>query len=460
MDYIRIQENGQYCFEETDRFLRIPCLLHGFTNDITQTLKDKNERTIFRFHGRIALTEEDRACPECGKKMHINNNRPVTLKHLNFGGDTTEVVFPHTQLRCPCCGRIKSQFISFKAEGHLITEQLKNYVCDLLATNSYTLKDIADMVGLDENTVKAIDKKRLESLYVKNGKLIKPEDTTTFLGIDEFKLHNGHRYATHIIDMETGHILWIGETRKKQVVYDFIDHVGLKWMAGVEAVACDMNSDFEEAFVEKCPHIQPVFDYFHVVKNFNDKVISEVRKDEQQRLKEAGDLEGAKSLKRSKYILTSSRETLRKKDEARRTEAIPQKSPSLFAKRVLVKASNLEARYDQLISENKLLFTCDLIKEKLRLAFRRTDIEDMIKDISEIISICVDTENSHFIWFAKMLNSHFDGIAAHADYPISAGKIEGINNRIKTLRRMGYGYPNDDYFFLKIFDMSRSGNHP
>jgi hypothetical protein len=40
---------------------------------------------------------------------------------------------------------------------------------------------------------------------------------------------------------------------------------------------------------------------------------------------------------------------------------------------------------------------------------------------------------------------------------ISAGKIEGINNKIKTLRRQGYGYPDDDYFFLKLFDASRKG---
>ena len=41
------------------------------------------------------------------------------------------------------------------------------------------------------------------------------------------------------------------------------------------------------------------------------------------------------------------------------------------------------------------------------------------------------------------------------DYKISAGKIEGINQKIKTLRRHGYGYPDDEYFFLKIMDMSR-----
>jgi transposase len=59
-------------------------------------------------------------------------------------------------------------------------------------------------------------------------------------------------------------------------------------------------------------------------------------------------------------------------------------------------------------------------------------------------------------WFGRMLENHFDGIIAHARFRISAGKIEDINNRIKTIRRMGYGYPDDEYFFLKLIDMSRS----
>ena len=142
---------------------------------------------------------------------------------------------------------------------------------------------------------------------------------------------NGRKYPTHIIDMETGHILWIANGKKKKVVYDFIKHVGLKWMDHVEAVACDMNSDFQEAFEELCPHIQPVFDHFHLIKNFNDKVVSAVRKDE-----------------------------------------------------------------------------------------------------------------------------HFEGMIAHATYQITSGKVEGINQKIKTLRRHGYGYPDDEYFFLKLFDASRT----
>ena len=72
--------------------------------------------------------------------------------------------------------------------------------------------------------------------------LIKPEKQARFLGVDEFKLHNGYKYASLIIDMESGHILWLSHGKRKRTVYDFIDHVGEAWMDGVEAVACDMNS--------------------------------------------------------------------------------------------------------------------------------------------------------------------------------------------------------------------------
>jgi len=327
----------------------------------------------------------------------------------------------------------------------------------LLASGTYTNKQVAEITGLGKNTVKAIDKKRLQNLYTTdNGsKLIKPERQSKYLGIDEFKLHNGRRYATHIIDLETGHVLWIQHGKKKQVVYDFIDHVGMDWMSGVEAVACDMNSDFQEAFEEKCDWIQPVFDYFHIVRNFNDKVVSEVRKDEQRRLYEEGNIEAARALKKTRYILMSNRSTLQKKDEDAASERIIHKGSPLFKTEDIKRRSGYEAKYDALLQENKLLFTLDLIKEKLSAAYALTDEARMAAAISDIMDICQAAGNKHLFWFGKLLDTHFSGIIAHATYKISSGKIEGINQKIKTLRRHGYGYPDDEYFFLKIMDMSR-----
>jgi len=84
-----------------------------------------------------------------------------------------------------------------------------------------------------------------------------------------------------------------------------------------------------------------------------------------------------------------------------------------------------------------------------------TDEAKMAEAISDIMDICEANGNEHLLWFRRLLDSHFEGIIAHATYKISSGKIEGINQKIKTLRRHGYGYPDDEYFFLKIIDMSR-----
>ena len=79
----------------------------------------------------------------------------------------------------------------------------------------------------------------------------------------------------------------------------------------------------------------------------------------------------------------------------------------------------------------------------------------MANDLDQIIDTCVATENPHFLWFARLIENHYEGIMAHASLPIASGKIEGINNKIKVIRNQAYGIPDNQYFFLKIMDASR-----
>ena len=268
MNYTQNNEEIQLSFNNsTTEYLMIPSQLNGFKNTDTTVGITKSNRNIFCLNGILSIQKEERICSNCGSFMYINMGRDVTLKHLPIGGNLSCITFSHAQLFCEHCHTSKMQTIPFKAENHRITTQLHQYATDLLALG-YTNKEVAYITGLCKNTVKEIDLKRLKDKYVIDNKLIKPEKQAKYLGIDEFKLHNGHKYATHIIDLETGYILWIAKGKKKQVVYDFIEHVGLEWMSHVEAVACDMNSDFQEAFQEKCPHIQIVYDFFHIIKNF------------------------------------------------------------------------------------------------------------------------------------------------------------------------------------------------
>ena len=286
---------------DDEKFIKIPNKLTNFIN--TDTIETESKIVI---EGILKVNEDDYICPNCGHKMEIHDGRNVSLKHLKIGNKQTLIKFRRVQFYCNECNHSHMQKIPFKIEKHFITTPLYNYIKDLLSTGHYTNVEVSELTGVNRNIVKEIDKERLLKKYTIDGKgkeIIKPEVQAKFLGIDEFKLHNGYKYATHIINLENGHILWIEEGKKKQVVYNFINHVGDEWMKKVIAVACDMNSDFEEAFKEKCPHIEIVYDYFHIVKNFNEKVVAEVRKDEEKRLKDEGNIEGAKMLKGSKYWL-------------------------------------------------------------------------------------------------------------------------------------------------------------
>jgi len=435
-----------------DEYLHIPSALKGFTNTSTEIRKADTGREFYLIHGCLKDTGSP-LCTVCGSKMHIHDTYQVNLRHLSLGKRFSAIRFDKNRYRCPVCQYNRMQTVPFQADGHRITQELLTYTKDLL-TYGFTNKQVCEITGLGKNTVKEIDLIRLKDKYTINGNiLIKPEVQARYLGIDEFKLHNGHKFATIVIDLDNGHILYLAHGKKKQVVYDFINHVGLQWMGHVQAIACDMNSDYQEAFEELCPHIQCVYDFFHIKKNFNDKVIGEIRKDERRRLIAQGDKEAAASLKRSKYILTSKKETLKKKDS--QTGMILQKGGGLFNSPEVLQTSGRVERYEKILKENKLLFTATLILEKLDAAYKMTDEAEMAQEITEIMDMCIQSKNRHLKWFYHLLDSHFEGIIAHATYRISSGKVEGTNQMIKNVRRQGYGYPDDEYFFLKLFDASR-----
>ena len=440
----------------------IPHGLEDFRSISTTAEVAEDGRELYIFDGQYDPIEDNHYCACCGTKMHINRELNTNLRHLPYGNSLTFVRFSRKQYRCPNCGKTEMERIPFRAEHHRMTKALEDYIRKLLA-RGYTNKEIENMTGADQCAVKAIDKERLRLNYTESEEgddgsvsctLKKPETYSTFLIIDEFKLHNNYQYATHIVDAATGHILWIDHGKNKDVIYRFIDHVGDEWMSHVEAVACDMNSDFQEAFEERCEWIQPVFDHFHIVKNFNEKVISAVRKDEQKRLSEAGDTEAARALKHTKYILTSDRKTLRRKDAEAAEGKVLSKADEMFHRPQVNRHGGYEQKYNELLKQNKLLFTVDLVKEQLADAYTERSENAMADKITQIINICNATGNAHFKWFARLLSSHFEGIIAHATYNISTGKIEGINRKINTIRNNAYGYPDDDYFFLKVIDAS------
>lgn len=419
--------NWWYC-------LKFPSGLDRFINRASSSSADDS----YTFFGELDPDRSECVCESCGSLMHIHDRYSVKLSHLPFDRPSSNVVCLKHRFKCPKCNHYKMETIPFQAGRRKITKPLLNYVERLLSLGLNN-KQVSLLSGLNQMTIKSIDKEMLVNKYTSDGKSFKKPDVfSKFIMIDEFKLHNNYRYATVISDMSTGHILWLQKGKKKKVVYDFIEHVGTDWMSHVVAVACDMNSDFQEAFKEKCPHLKIVFDHFHIIKNFNEKVVSAVRKDVQAQLLREGRTEEAKSLKGSRFILTSNRSSLEKKDLDNHND--PDKKDTKYVQ-----------LYDELLKKNELFFMADLVKEMMNKAYHSNSVEDMSFYIRTTIDCCNNTNNKRFMWFAKLLDKHFDGIVNHAVYKISSGKMEGINNKIKTLRRNAYGFRDTFYFFLKIF---------
>lgn len=416
--------------------------------------------TVRTVPGELATADAaPMVCPACGGAMERHGEAQITLWHLPTGMGRTRLEVARQRWACRSCGHTHIEPIPFKAAGHRVTVPLLNFVWDLLSLGQ-TLKAVSLMTGLHKNVVKAIDKARLESLYTEVGegggrRLRRPGRQARYLGIDETELHDGHRYATVIIDLETGHVLWLAHSKKKQVLHDFCDFVGGEWMSKVVAIACDMNADFERDFLGRHPHLAVAYDHFHLVKSFNGKVVSEVRKDDRRRLRDEGLEDEARAPEGSKYILMAKASTRGEKDRDARAGKVVSRGNELFNKPEATARGGNRERYEELVSRNELLSACDIVKEMLAKAYAHRQEKRKRDCMEEVVAVCRGTQNRHFEWFARLVEGHMEGIVAHARHQISSGKVEGTNGMIKALRRCGYGYPDDEYFFLKVFDASR-----
>ena len=118
-------------------------------------------------------------------------------------------------------------------------------------------------------------------------------------------------------------------------------------------------------------------------------------------------IEAAKALKKTRYILMSNRSTLQKKGEDATSERVIHKRSPPFKTKDIKRKGCYEAKYDVLLQENKLLFTLDIVKEKLSAAYAMTNEVKMAEAVTDTIDICKATGNKHLIWFGKLLDSPF-----------------------------------------------------
>jgi transposase len=281
-----------------------------------------------------------------------------------------------------------------------------------------TMADVAQLTLLSWDTVKTITKTHLAKDYGKPALR-----GVRYLGIDEIHLGKKMRFFTIVIDLEDGRILWAKPGRGKAALRGFWRRLRVA-QAHIQAVATDMSAAYWSAVLEHLPNAVLVFDKFHVIKLMNER-LDDLRR---EMVREA---EGSLKLqiKGTRFLLLRNPENLT-------ADQIP--------------------RLDEALRLNEPLLLGWYLKEELRELWNQTTRKRLAAFLNDWCNKAGQSGIGQMLKMAKTLRTHASGILAYADHPITSGRLEGINNKIKTLTKRSYGFHDENFFILKLLSLHNS----
>jgi transposase len=373
----------------------------------------------------IESTKEGTICRQCGreiKKRHGYDEWTI-IRHLPVFGRPSYLRYRPRRYQCLVC------------EGHpTTTEQLSwresnsphSMVYDdhlLLQLVNATVEDVSIKEGVAYDCVLGVLERRI-SASVDWGQYT----TLGVVGLDEIALKKGHRNYVVIVTARLAEgrvvILAVLPDRQKDTVVEFLRSIPESLKQSIHTVCCDMYEGFSEAVREELSHVRIVIDRFHVARAYRDG-LDDLRKQELGRLKKELPQVEYKQLKGSLWAL-------RKKP----TDLTPEERRTL---RLLFRYSpELKQAYDL---QQQLT---DIFDQRISPATAKTRIRAWIKRIAKSGLRCFDKFiNTLGRWWQEIIN-YF----ANRD---NSGFVEGLNNKLKVLKRRCYGLFNLKHLFKRIF---------
>ncbi len=356
-----------------------------------------------------------RRCSGCGQRVAaIHDVQSRRVRDLPIFETPVELVVPRVRVLCPRCGP-KLEHLSWLEPYARTTVRLEASVARLCKVMS--VRHAAAFYGLAWTTVKRIDQRYLE-------RELGPIDLegVEVIAMDEFAIHKGHRYATVIVEPYCKRVLWLGHGRGRADVRPFFELLGPQGRQRLQAVAMDMNAGYAEEVRAQCPDAKIVYDLFHVVAKYGRQVIDRVRVDEANRLRH--DKPARKLVKSARWLLARNPENITR-DEDR-------------------------IRLRDLLDANRALFTVYVMKDDLKALWSYRHSGYAERFWKDWYRRAVHSRIEPLKAFAQNLKPYISGILSHCRWPLGTNLVEGINNKIKVIKRMAYGFRDDDYFFLKI----------
>jgi transposase len=353
-------------------------------------------------------------CQRCGRRASgVHSWTQRKIRDLSLATATTWLICRYRKVFCAHCQSIHVEDLDLFHPYLRVTRRLARYIYQLC--RFMTVTEVANLLGIDWKTVKNIDKFYLERDYGQ------PDlKGLRILAVDEISIRKGHSYLTVVLDFITGRVLFVGKQRKAKTLKRFFNKLSISQRKKIEAVAMDMWDPFIKAVKDKLPNAKIVFDLFHVVANFN-RVIDKVRNSEYRKASK----NDKAVYKGSKYLLLKNRKNIRRKSQRQ--------------------------QLNELLRLNQTINTVMILKEKLKHIWSYRSRSWAAKALDHWCELARSLQNRSVNTFIRMLQRYRYGIINHCDYHIHTGKLEGVNNKIKVIKRKAYGFHDLRYFTLKIY---------
>jgi transposase len=366
---------------------------------------------------RIEQPRDRLRCSQCGSSdVWGRGGKERTFRTVPIGLKPTFVTLRVARVKCFACDIVRQVKVGFADPQKHYTRSFARYALQL--SKHMTIEDVAKHLDVSWDTIKEIQANNLQKRFGKP-KLAKLKQ----IAIDEIAVSKGHRYLTVVLNLRSGAIVFVGDGKGVKSLDIFWKRLR-RARAKIQAVATDMSKAYIRAVRDNLPGAVHVFDHFHVIKLFNDK-LSAFRR---ELYREASTDAQRKVLKGTRWLLLKNPENL----DSNRDEL---------------------DRLKEALRLNEPLSIAYYLKEDLRQIWDQADKRTARRILKDWLARARASGIRMLVQFADTLEEHQEGVLNYYHYPISTGPLEGTNNKIKTMKRQAYGFRDREFFKLKILGL-------
>jgi transposase len=377
----------------------------------------------------IEQTVDDVRCPTCGGRAQVKERPIVRYVDLPVYGTPMRLAWRKHRMRCgePTCARrtwvLEDHRIA--AKSCLLTTRAAKWAT-VQVGGGRTVSEVAGELACDWHTVNDSVTTYGQALLEADRKRL---NRTTAIGLDETSFvklgrHSHTDYATTVADVENHQIIDILPTRKYVDVAGWIDKQPQAWKERIRFGALDMSATYAAVYSVILPKAAQVVDPFHVVSLANRCLDNVRRRVQSEQLGHRG----------------------------RRDDPLYRARRALLAGEEKLDASAAERLQSllQLGDPNAEVAIAYRVKERVRDFYRTTDPAEARTLLADLQRHCGKRAMPPEVQkLGRTIRSWFDKICNYHLAKVSNGPTEALNNLVKRIKRIGFGFRNFENYRIR-----------